>query len=243
MGLWDNATEHVTNVIKKVNKVTGIQAVADKLVEPDIMDANSDLMSFQAKALPKFSAQYDRMYPNKSVEDNTIKIDNPIPIRNAALTAVNTVTKERKPRPTSVPLTTINRDGWAQNNKVYEKKISDVMAGNGWFDNLDEVQAKIIQLNPNSPINAQNISNLSNKYSLPWEEIMATIQQEGVLQNKEALKDNNFGGLTWSKRYQDAHPEVSKGRPRPEGGYYVHFPTPESGLERMVKLLAAYPKK
>jgi len=56
-------------------------------------------------------------------------------------------------------------------------------------------------------------------------------ESEGGTSNV-AVKNNNFGGITWSPTYQANNPNVTKGSPRPakEGGNYVKFATVKDGL-------------
>ena len=86
---------------------------------------------------------------------------------------------------------------------------------------------------PNSGISVADVTAASAQYGVGWEEILGLIQKEapggasGV-----AMKNNNYGGITWSSSYQKNHPNVSKGslRPAAEGGNYVKFNTPADGV-------------
>jgi hypothetical protein len=111
----------------------------------------------------------------------------------------------------------------------------------GKLNNITDIANYIHNNFPNSNINADNIADVAGKYNVGWEELMALVQHESVMGTSNvALKNNNYGGVTWSQAYQDSHPGTSKGTARPssEGGYYVKFNDPALGLEAVAEQLA-----
>lgn len=125
--------------------------------------------------------------------------------------------------------TTYNRPGGQEYIKSVQNSINNV----GKLNNEQELSNWLSINMPNSNITSQDVINAANQTGVGWEEILGLIQKEapggasGV-----AMKNNNFGGITWSSTYQASHPNVSKGSARPakEGGNYVKFNTVEDGL-------------
>lgn len=108
--------------------------------------------------------------------------------------------------------------------------------------NNEVVADKVIkQLNPNSSITGSQIVTVASKFNLDPRIMLALMKHESNLGTSSvAMKNNNYGGITWSPTYQAKYPNVTKGTARPgsEGGYYVKFPDTTSGLTAQAELLS-----
>jgi hypothetical protein len=124
---------------------------------------------------------------------------------------------------------TYNRPGGQEYINSVQQSIDSI----GKLNNEAELSGYLSAKMPNSNITAQDVMAVSAKTGVGWEELLGLIQKEspGGASNV-AVKNNNFGGITWSQSYQDSHPGVTKGSARPasEGGNYVKFATVKEGL-------------
>jgi hypothetical protein len=107
----------------------------------------------------------------------------------------------------------------------------------GKFNNTSDIDNYIQSKYPNSSITGNIVSNVSSKYGIGWEELVALAQHESLLGTSNVAKSNNNpGGITWNANF----PEDMKGTARPgsEGGYYVKFDSMEEGLASVAYELA-----
>lgn len=108
-------------------------------------------------------------------------------------------------------------------------------------DNPADYTNYIKSKSPNSKISGDDIVQAASSYNLDPKILLALMQHESNIGTSTvALKNNNFGGITWSESYARNNPRVIKGSARPasEGGYYVKFTTPLDGLMAQAKLLS-----
>lgn len=113
--------------------------------------------------------------------------------------------------------------------------VRSILGNIGKFETLDQVQSYIDTHAPNSNITAQNISNTSAKYGIPWEMLVAITQHEsGLGTSNVALKNNNLSGMTWT----GSNGIKGTARPSREGGYYVKYPTIQEGLDALGRNIA-----
>lgn len=63
----------------------------------------------------------------------------------------------------------------------HETAIASLVQGMGQFQNLNDVQNYISKVAPNSPITADMVSKASEKYGVPWEMLVAMMQQDSSL--------------------------------------------------------------
>jgi hypothetical protein len=123
----------------------------------------------------------------------------------------------------------------------HAQAVASLVSGMDFKGDIANVDAYIKAKNSDSPITGEMISQVSQKYGLPWEILVALQEQESWLGTSPvALKNNNLGGITYSENYVNNHPGTSKGTARPakEGGNYVKFPTVQAGLEAVAEQLA-----
>lgn len=133
------------------------------------------------------------------------------------------------PSGNSYDWTTYNAPGGVE----YVRSVQNSIDSIGKLADENALRNYINTKMPNAKFNATDIIDISKETGVGWEELLGLIQKEapggasGV-----ARKNNNFGGVTWSQTYQDAHPNVTKGSARPaaEGGYYVKFKDARDGL-------------
>jgi len=135
---------------------------------------------------------------------------------------------------------TYNAVGTPAEQAAYIKSVQDKIDSVGKLNNEQELQAYInknMRKNTGTStignITAKDIMEVSAETGVGWEELLGLLQKEseGGTSNV-AVKNNNFGGITWSPTYQANNPNVTKGSPRPakEGGNYVKFATVKDGL-------------
>jgi len=128
---------------------------------------------------------------------------------------------------------TYNAVGTPSEQQAYVKSVQDSINNVGKLNNYSDLATFINKYMPNSKITPIDIINMSDKSGVGWEEVLGLIQKEAPGGDSPvALKNNNFGGITWTPTYQATHPNVTKGSARPasEGGNYVKFATVEDGL-------------
>jgi len=129
--------------------------------------------------------------------------------------------------------TTYNAVGTPEQQKAYIKSVQDSINSVGKLESKTDLENYIANNMSGSNITAQDVINVAGKTGVGWEEMLGILKKEskGGTSNV-ALKNNNFGGITWTQSYQDSHPGVTKGTARPakEGGNYVKFATVEDGL-------------
>lgn len=113
----------------------------------------------------------------------------------------------------------------------------------GMTDFTDYIKSKF----PKSPITNAAIQTVANSFGIVPGILVALMQHEsGMGTSPVALKNNNYGGITWSPTYAKNNPGVMKGSERPKAEwnkdgsptYYVKFATPEDGLMAQAKLLS-----
>lgn len=149
----------------------------------------------------------------------------------------NTITS---PSGNTYDWSTYNAVGTPKQQADYIKSVQDKINSIGKLNNEQELQAYInknMRKNTGTStignITAKDIMEVSAETGVGWEELLGLLQKEseGGTSNV-AIKNNNFGGITWSPTYQANNPNVTKGSPRPakEGGNYVKFDTVKDGL-------------
>ncbi len=119
------------------------------------------------------------------------------------------------------------------------QKVQNYVNQIGKLNNVADVDA-LLKQNGVTNITGKQVVDAANKYGVSWEVMLGLMAHESLLgQSNVAKNNNNFGGITWSQAYQDAHPGSSKGTARPasEGGYYVKFKTVQDGLNALAELL------
>jgi hypothetical protein len=103
------------------------------------------------------------------------------------------------------------------------------------------IDSYLQQTAPNTSLTGDMISQTAQTYGVEPAALLGFMQKESNLGTSAvAQQDNNFGGITWTQSYQDSHPGVTKGTPRPagEGGNYVMFATPQDGLNAQAEQLS-----
>lgn len=63
----------------------------------------------------------------------------------------------------------------------HERAVASIVQGIGKFENLSDVQDYISKKYPNSPITTRMISNTSQKFGVPWEMLVAMMEQDSSL--------------------------------------------------------------
>lgn len=63
----------------------------------------------------------------------------------------------------------------------HERAVASIVQGIGKFNTLDEVQSYIQRKYPNSPVTAEMIGNAAGKYGVPWEMLVAMMEQDSSL--------------------------------------------------------------
>lgn len=111
---------------------------------------------------------------------------------------------------------------WGHSVKNIIAKIPDP-------SNVDDVGQYIAKVSPKSPFKDDPavVVDVAKKAGIDPKLFLAIVQHESLLGTSSiARKNNNFSGITWNGKNGE------KGSPRPasEGGYYVKFPSAESGL-------------
>ena len=101
------------------------------------------------------------------------------------------------------------------------------------------IEEKARQFTPG--VSATALMNASIRAKINVESIMAHVMTEAYENGKLAnvpLKNNNYGGLTWTPKTDKLYPASTKGTPRPasEGGNYVRFLSQEEGLLQLALL-------
>lgn len=142
----------------------------------------------------------------------------------------NTITS---PSGNSYDWSTYNAVGTPDQQAAYIKSVQKLIADVGKLNTITDVANYINKMAPDSVVSADDIVTISEETGVGWEEMLGLLTKESNTGSSNVAKNNNnFGGITWSPTYQAAHPEVSKGSPRPasEGGNYVKFATALDGL-------------
>jgi len=137
------------------------------------------------------------------------------------------------PSGNSYDWSTYNAVGTPEQQKAYIQSVQDSINSVGKLNNVSDLENYISTNMSKSNIKAQDIIDVSNETGVGWEEMLGLLKKESISgQSNVAVKNNNFGGITWSQTYQASHPNVSKGTARPasEGGNYVRFATVKDGL-------------
>lgn len=135
--------------------------------------------------------------------------------------------------------TTWNVSGWATD----PTKASQMQSIANQIGKVDDsnIEEKVKQFTPG--LTADIIKKASAETGVSWEAIMTMAKQEALGgMSGVAVKNNNFGGLTWSAntQWQQAPYNGTIGTARPEGGNYIKFPTKQAGLTAMAALMAQY---
>ena len=123
----------------------------------------------------------------------------------------------------------------------YASSLQNLMSSIPTFTSGTDITNYIQKTQPNSPLTADNIMTAAYGNGINPEELTAVIQKESNLGTSNVAKvDNNPGGITWSKSYQDSHPDVTKGSARltDEGGNYVKFKSLQDGTNAVAQQLA-----
>lgn len=133
-----------------------------------------------------------------------------------------------------------NVAGWASNDasKVASMQNTANMIGKVTDANIEQ---KVAQFTPG--ITADMIKKASALTGVSWEAIMAQVVQESTGGTSNvAIKNNNFGGLTFNNQEWIKQFGGTKGSARPasEGGNYIKFPTKQDGLNALAALQASY---
>lgn len=66
----------------------------------------------------------------------------------------------------------------------HEKAVASIVQSIGKFDTLQDVDAYIRKVAPGSPVTAEMVSKASEKYGVPWEMLVAMMQQDSSLGTK-----------------------------------------------------------
>ena len=135
--------------------------------------------------------------------------------------------------------TSWNIGGWATDpTKTIQMQNISEQIGKVTDANID---AKVEEFTPG--ITAEMIRNTSAKTGVSWEALMTMVTQESIGGTSNvALRNNNFGGLTWNNQDWVKQFGGTQGtaRPETEGGNYISFPTKQAGLDAMGALMANY---
>lgn len=130
-------------------------------------------------------------------------------------------------------------------NPNYSSDVAQIASGIPQITDSTSAQSYISSISPNSPVTGDMVTQAAIQYGVDPTIMMAIMQKESSLgASPVAAADNNYGGITWSQSYQDAHPElgISKGTSRPtsEGGNYVKFATPQQGVMAQAEWLSGH---
>lgn len=146
---------------------------------------------------------------------------------------------------TSADGTKYNLKGWAtdpSNVPSVISTLSNIKQNYGNVLNADTAQQVINKYAPTSTVNGQMIIDAARNAGVDPTMLLAQMQIEsGIGSSNVALKNNNFGGLTYNGQKQIGGVPVTIGTARPdsEGGNYAKFSTPQDGLKAQANLLAA----
>ena len=78
----------------------------------------------------------------------------------------------------------------------HEQAVKNIIDNIGRFNNIGEVDAYIKQITPDSPITGEMISKTSEKYNVPWEMLIAMMQQDSSLGTQGmGARNNNPGNI------------------------------------------------
>jgi hypothetical protein len=131
-------------------------------------------------------------------------------------------------------------------NTIKERYLSQMPEFRSQTDLSNYVKARIPGLEKSSGISvfARDIWEVAKNKDIPVDLLTAIIQHESMLGTSNVAKNNNNpGGITWSAGWG----ESMKGTPRstidpqtgkPEGGYYVKFPTMKDGINAVANNIA-----
>lgn len=79
---------------------------------------------------------------------------------------------------------------------AHEEKVDSILSRIGKFNTLNDVSGYISKQYPNSPITAQMIGNTSAKYGVPWEMLVAMMEQDSSLGTAGiGARNNNPGNI------------------------------------------------
>lgn len=133
-----------------------------------------------------------------------------------------------------------NVGGWAANDA---SKVASMQQTANMIGKVDEsnIEQKVAQFTPG--ITADMVKKASALTGVSWEAIMTQVVQESTGGTSNvAVKNNNFGGLTFNNQEWIKQFGGTKGTARPasEGGNYIKFPTKQDGLNALAALQASY---
>lgn len=212
--------------------------------EVDRLQKIQDDLNAHKDAIDTMNLQYQNSIKlaayNKSLDVNNPSVDDIIKAETGGLENVggswlsknrNTITS---PSGNSYDWSTYNAVGTPAQQAAYIKSVQNAISNVGKIDSDEKLNNYIATKMAGSNITASDIKNVAGKMGVGYEEMLGLLQKEseGGTSNV-ALKNNNFGGITWTPTYQASHPNVTKGSARPasEGGNYVKFATVQDGLE------------
>lgn len=137
---------------------------------------------------------------------------------------------------------TWNVAGWAANDAT---KVASMQRTADMIGKVDDsnIEQKVAQYTPG--ITADMVKKASELTGVSWEAIMTQVVQESTGGTSNvAVKNNNFGGLTFNNQEWIKEYGGTKGTARPasEGGNYIKFPTKQDGLNALAALQASYGK-
>lgn len=214
--------------------------------EADRLQKIQDNLTNHAQAVELLNQQYQNSIKLREYEKRNPGISEILAADTAGLENVegdwlskdrNTITS---PSGNTYDWSTYNAVGTPKQQADYIKSVQDMINSVGKLNNEQELQAYInkhMRKNTGTStignITAKDIMEVSAETGVGWEELLGLLQKEseGGTSNV-AVKNNNFGGITWSPTYQESHPNITKGSARPakEGGNYVKFATVKDGL-------------
>ena len=214
--------------------------------ESDRLQKIKDNLTDHSQALELLNQQYENSLKLKQYELANPDISDIIRGMDAGLENVDGewLGKDRNiitsPSGNSYDWSTYNAVGTPKQQADYIQSVQDHINSVGKLNNEEELKDYIAKnmtrdsgIATLGKINAQDVMDISSRTGVGWEEILGLMKKESEsgLSNV-AMKNNNFGGITWTPTYQESHPNVTKGTARPasEGGNYVKFPTVKDGL-------------
>jgi hypothetical protein len=107
---------------------------------------------------------------------------------------------------------------------THEEKIASIVSNIGQFNSLPEVESYIRQVAPQSPVTADMIGKASEKYGVPWEILVAMMQQDSSLGTAGlGARTNNPGNVG-----------------NDDSGNIVRYPTWEAGVEAVASWLSRH---
>jgi len=254
------AAANFENVYEKIVNISG--EYAEKMVAPDsviqnykqLIEANpDDINTYLAKVNDKTRdailnvLDYEKMKPKEKIDTQIVTVGG-----RSLLVNKNTgeVIKDLEVETSQQLIGNVIGDkgimsssGNAYDMSTYatdpkhSQSVQRYLDEIGKFNNTSDIDNYIQSKYPNSSITGNIVSNVSSKYGIGWEELVALAQHESLLGTSNVAKSNNNpGGITWNANF----PEDMKGTARPgsEGGYYVKFDSMEEGLASVAYELA-----